>query len=366
MKTIIIAHNYSENSFAFMSYNLANYLADEGSRVVFISHKPYFDEVLNVKIGAGELTVYSWPSKKRPTRFVDALWFAKIYLKYRPSIIVCHFVSVNVLTIVSKLLSFGKVKTFPYYHTLMTQILLDYKQNYIKEKLLNMRKKLVYIFFSDTIICPSDLARSDLNTYFGITKSVTILNPMKDRFIDKIILSSDVIVISYLGRLDPAKGVVEMIKAFQFYVKKVPNTKILLNIAGSGKQKDEIIKMITDESKIKYFGELTYDRVDGYLSNSHFTIIPSKSDNLPTVGIESLMNKKPLLISNFTGLTEYLRDGEDCFTFDPNINDLIHLFDRVETNFNKYPDMSDNARHTYESKFTIDNYVFKMKRILNA
>ena len=46
MKTILIAHNYSETSFSAMSYHLAHHLADLGHKVVFISHKPYFSEKL--------------------------------------------------------------------------------------------------------------------------------------------------------------------------------------------------------------------------------------------------------------------------------------------------------------------------------
>ena len=44
MKTIVIAHNYSEISFAAMSYHFAHYFANLGHRVVFISHNPYFSE----------------------------------------------------------------------------------------------------------------------------------------------------------------------------------------------------------------------------------------------------------------------------------------------------------------------------------
>jgi hypothetical protein len=49
MKTIIIAHNYSEESFSAMSYHLAHHLASLGNRVIFISHRPYFSEKRIIK-----------------------------------------------------------------------------------------------------------------------------------------------------------------------------------------------------------------------------------------------------------------------------------------------------------------------------
>ncbi len=89
-----------------------------------------------------------------------------------------------------------------------------------------------------------------------------------------------------------------MIEAFSFYKEENPNSRIILNIAGNGVLENQVIARINNRNDIKYIGGLTYDKVDAYLNASHFTIIPSKFDNLPTVGIESLMNKTPLLISN--------------------------------------------------------------------
>ena len=81
MKTILIAHNYTQNSFASMSFNLAHHLAKLGNRVVFISHKPFFKDMKIIKSGKGEVILFSWSSEKRPTSFNDVFWFVKIYLK---------------------------------------------------------------------------------------------------------------------------------------------------------------------------------------------------------------------------------------------------------------------------------------------
>lgn len=110
MKTIVIAHNYSESSFATMSYHLSHHLANLGNRVIFISHHPYFSEKQIIKKGKGEVIVCSWPTEKRPTSIKDFFWYAKLYLKYKPEIVIGHFVGSNITVSVSKILSFGKVK----------------------------------------------------------------------------------------------------------------------------------------------------------------------------------------------------------------------------------------------------------------
>ena len=149
MKTIVIAHNYSESSFATMSYHLSHHLANLGNRVIFISHHPYFSDEQIIKKGKGEVIVCSWPTKKRPTSIKDFFWFAKLYLKYKPEIVIGHFVGSNITVSVSKILSFGKVKTFEYYHTLSTQILEDLSKISLKQRLLFVRKKIFYKLFCD-------------------------------------------------------------------------------------------------------------------------------------------------------------------------------------------------------------------------
>jgi glycosyltransferase involved in cell wall biosynthesis len=312
----------------------------------------------------GEIIILSWSSTKRPTSVKDFIWYSKIHLKYKPDVIVGHFVGSNISVIVSKVLSFGRVKTFEYYHTLTDQILADLKKMSIKQKLLFSRKKLFYTLFCDVIVCPSELAKKDLETFHNVRKGKVILNPMMDRFVSKKTIDSNSIVISFLGRLDPSKGVLDLIAAYLKYKTKNPNSKIILNIAGKGRQEAEIIDLAKNNSGINYVGGLSYDKIDEYLNSSHFAIIPSKFDNLPTVGLESLMNKTPLLISTKTGLTDYLTDGKDCFTFEPTIDGMIVIFEKVENQQNSFDQMSVNARSTFLEKFSIKTYCDTFSKII--
>ena len=364
MKTILIAHNYSETSFSAMSFHFAHHLADLGHKVVFMSHNPYFSEKQIIKKEKGEINLYSWSSENRPTSFADFKWFYKIYIKHKPDIIIGHFVGSNISIIVSKILSLGKVKTFEYYHTLSNQILTDLKKVSLKQKIFFFRKRIFYNIFCDQFVCPSQLAKEDLELFFGIKNSFVLLNPMIDRFKAKKVTSNDSITISFLGRFDPSKGIVDLIKAFLQYKIENPSSKIILNIAGAGKQDSEIKDLIKNNEAIHYFGHLEYDRIDAYLNNSNFTIIPSKFDNLPTVGLESLMNQTPLLISNNTGLTHYLVDEKDCFKFDPTINSMVSIFGKVENKFNCYEQMSNEARITFMDKFSLKSYYENFKKAI--
>ncbi|AWK02971.1 hypothetical protein HYN56_01570 [Flavobacterium crocinum] len=356
MKTILIAHNYTENSFSVMSYELAHHLADLGNRVVFISHKPFFSEPETIKKEKGEIVVCSWPGKHRPTSIKDVLWFYKLYFKYKPNSVIGHFGGANITIGISKILSFNKVKTFCYYHTLSQQISLDSKRNFFKQKIFIFRKKIFYKLFCDVIVCPSKLAKEDLKKVYNSNKGVVLLNPLKDRFENKISKEENKIVISYLGRLDPSKGISDLLEGFLLYKNKNKTSKIILNIAGGGSLEQKVKENANAQESINFFGGISYDKVDEYLSQSHFVIIPSKIDNLPTVGLESLMNKTPLLISSATGLSEYLEDEKNCFKFEPNTEAIVSLLYRVENNFTQQSQMSQYARETFLTKFGLKSY----------
>lgn len=352
MKTILIAHNYTQQTVAAMSYNLAHYLGNNNYKVVFISHKPFFEK----EIVDENVIVYSWPTTARPTSLKDAIWFVKLYFKYKPSVLISHFGSVNITVIVAKILSLWKVKTLPYYHTLSGQLLLDNKESNYRRNLKRIRKYIVYRLFCNQIICPSELSKLDLIDYFKINKGIKVLNPMNDRF--QVIKESNAneILLSYLGRIDKSKGIFLLVEAFNLYSQQNIKTRIRLQIAGSGSEENDLLKAIKPNNKVNYIGGLTYDKVDGFLRKGTHTIIPSYCDNLPTVGIESLMNGIPLLISKNTGLTLELEEDVSCITFNPKTNELIELFNDLDNDKYNYLQLKVNARKIYLEKFSVDSY----------
>lgn len=360
MKTILIAHNYSEVSFASMSYRLAHFTAKKGNRVIFISHRPYFKEKKVIKNeNGGELIIISWSSYERPTGVKDIIYFTKIYLKYKPSVIIGHFVGANITTILSKLLSFGKTQTLVYYHTLSSQNIFDSKLSSIKQRVFKIRKKMFYNVFVDLLICPSLLSKNDAIQHFNLSekKAIVVLNAIKDRIENKeIVTPSGKIIVSYLGRLDSSKNVLLLIESFLQFKIETKDREVLLQIAGDGEEREKIQEYADLNSNIQFYGKLDYVLIDKYLQESSYTIIPSLVDNLPTVGLESLMNGTPLLISTKTGLSAYCIEGVDCYKFLPTKEDIIKAFIKIINNKKNSFEMSKNARKTYEEKFSILRY----------
>ena len=348
-----------------MSYHLAHYLASEGYNVLFISHKPSFDVPFSVHKDIGDIYVYSWP-EKRPTGIKSLVWFIGLYRRYKPKIIIGHFVGGNITAIVSKLYSGFQTKTCIYYHTISKYNIAEWHGSNFKKKWSILRKKFFYKFFADLIICPSELARDDFkSTYLKSKKCEVVLNPLKDRYAKPDKTDYDKIVISYLGRFEISKGVIELLKAFLEYTGSNSQTKIRLQFAGRGSLTDEIAKICLNNQAIILKGSVPYNEVDNYLRLSDYVIIPSLSDNLPTVGIESLMNGVPLLLSAQTGFAHYMEDGVNSYLFQPSVEGILDVFKKIEINQSKYNYMSINARKAYLDNFTLHGYYSKISELLN-
>lgn len=347
-----------------MSHGLAHHLSDNGFRVVFISHFPYFEMPQIIKNNQGEIIVCSWPTKKRPTNFIDFWWFVKLYFKYKPDFVLGHFVGSNISILLSKILSLGKTQTFEYYHTVSGAIIVDLEKVDWKQKLLFFRKKMFYRWFCDTIICPSEMAKSDLKLFFQSSKGIVIHNPIDDRFENKNIFTNDNIVISFLGRLEPTKGILEMISAFSKFPLSNPDSKIKLKIAGTGSLQKAVQNAVSKIHNTEYLGGLAYVDIDSYLRNSHFGIIPSKHDAFNMVGIECLMHGIPILISKGAGLSTEIIDGVHGYVFDFAEDEMVEIFKKVEFNFPKQTVFSSAARTLFQEKFTLQNYYTIVKQLL--
>jgi glycosyltransferase involved in cell wall biosynthesis len=361
MKTIFITHNFRRTSFSEMSVDLAIHLAELGNDVIFVSYRPFYEFPEEYPTKKGKLIIYSWPTKKRPIRFVDFVFFIKLYLKHKPNIVLSHFASSNIALSVSKILSIGRVKTIDYYHTLTKQIAID-GYSHIS---LKIRKSLFYNLFVDQIICVSNIARIDLidHFYYNKKKALTVLNPLPDRFYDqkKITHSNN---ISFIGGLNKSKGIQLLIEAFEQYLISYPESRLHLTIAGSGSLEKYVIEKAKKNQKITFMGQIPYLAIDDFIISSYAIIIPSLADNLVTVGLESLMNNRLLAVSENTGLAEYLSE-EDCIKFKPEVNEIYNVLKIIE-NMKKmdYKIFVDNGRKKYLKLFQIEDYLKTMESIL--
>ena len=336
-----------------MSHRLAYHLA-RNNEVVFMSYRPFFQEPLVLM--DGRLIVYSWTTKARPTGIRDVIHFMRIFFRHRPEIVVAHFVGGNICIPFSKLLSFFRVKTFEWYHTLSAQMEYDGgRMPYFRK----LRRKLVFRYFSDTVVPVSEMAARDYRHFYGLSNMRVILNAIRDEYrgVDAD-YSENKLKVGFIGRMVPHKGV----DILMGLIDVLPPDLFIFRIAGEGPLSDELEKKKGDN--LEFAGMLPYGRIIDFIEGCHVILITSYTDNLVTVGIEALMLKRCLLISNGTGLSEYLRHGEDAIVVEPSLEKFKDTLMRLHSDRDTMSRISSKGRETFLERFLLDIHVRNVERMI--
>ena len=139
-------------------------------------------------------------------------------------------------------------------------------------------------------------------------------NPQKASSISRISigLSDDDFVIVYSGRINPEKGVSELIDAM-LQLKDTPKIKLLIiggTFFGNTNDEDDFIRSLKDKAKsirdnIIFTGFISYEKMPDYLKLANIAVIPSIwNDPFPTTELEAQAMGLPIITTKRGGIPE--------------------------------------------------------------
>lgn len=126
------------------------------------------------------------------------------------------------------------------------------------------------------------------------------------------------LIVLYSGRLDPCKGTIYLIEAFEEAYEKNPDLRLVL--MGQGFINDCLKKIRSCFGKVTYTGFLPKEKVSLFYKIADIGIVPSIYDHCPYTVLEMMANRIPMIVSRIDGLTEILNEKQ-CFFIDPVINE---------------------------------------------
>ncbi|MCK5108006.1 MAG: glycosyltransferase family 4 protein, partial [Nanoarchaeota archaeon] len=186
----------------------------------------------------------------------------------------------------------------------LSMLLFFYQRNFLLKRIVNC-------FIAPSPQLKNYLDKNGFKNVKFIPNIINIKENIKPNF-NKINYNQ----ILYLGQLEKNKGVHILIKEMKYVVKKHPN--ILLKIAGSGSEKDNLIKLANKlnlNKNIQFLGWV--DEISELIQKSAFLIVPSIGmEQFGLVTFESMAYFRPIIGSN-RGATPWLI-GKNCgLLFDP-------------------------------------------------
>ena len=131
---------------------------------------------------------------------------------------------------------------------------------------------------------------------------------------------SDLIIL-YVGRMVEAKGVIELLKAFEILCSQ--NSRMQLVIAGEVFNLNEFVKYTPNSaSHVTYTGLVNKDRLNEWYEVSDIGILPSYTEQCSYTAIEMMLHKLLIVTTSGNGLKDMFTDKENAIVLSPDKSTL--------------------------------------------
>lgn len=351
-KRIIIAHSWRDDGIHVQTKALAKKLS-ETSEVIFLTQT----RLKKRDLDAGKIQILNWPHK-RPTKLKDYLFAIKLVKDVKPDLVIAHLGATKALLFAGW---WCNVKhRLAWYHTLYAQIQLGPEKKFAK--LLDvLLRTLVYKLATGVIVF----------TNYALEDAVKLqhIDPLKITIIPNGIFvpvskkksynyTERQKVFLYVGRISYDKGIDMLISVFS-KLKQSTLADIRLEVCGDGHLSSKIALLIQQyqlENSINISGNRPYHEVISLMSNAYALLVPSRTDNYPTVIIEAFACGIPVIGSKAGGIPNMIEsqvDGFLCAEENEWVERCKSLIEQPE----QRNTMALNARLSYENKFTIEKHI---------
>lgn len=163
-------------------------------------------------------------------------------------------------------------------------------------------------------------------------------------------------IIGYIGRFSEEKGILNFIKAIPLILEEKNDYKFLL--IGNGNLKEEIVHYLYEnnlEKKVIIVENVPHNEIPDYLNKLKLVVIPSYTEGLPNIMIESMACGTPVLATPVGSVPDFIEDNENGFLMENNKSQTIakNVFRIVESH--NILKIIENAFSKMKSEFSFDN-----------
>lgn len=140
---------------------------------------------------------------------------------------------------------------------------------------------------------------------------------------DRLGISLDEKLVIYVGRFVEAKGLRELLSAFQRMAQRDPDVGLVL--VGDGVMKAELLSLVKDSgvaARVRMPGGLPPEQVAEWVSAADVLTLPSWSEGYPNVVVEGVACGRPVVATDVGGTREILNDANGILIPPKNVEAL--------------------------------------------
>ena len=204
----------------------------------------------------------------------------------------------------------------------------------------------------DCFICPSKFYKEKLESSSMINSHIVHLpNPCLNEPVLKVNENPKDYLL-YFGRLSKEKGVGLLLNSLK-------GKNINLIIAGEGPMKNELISLcdkLNLNDRVKFVGFKQGEELFKLIKESKFVVLPSQwYENGPYSAIEALSFGKPLIVSNFGGLPELIKENGFIFNSQKELEDILD--NKINITGNRYVNLCLSSLNMFKTIYHDFDYV---------
>lgn len=172
---------------------------------------------------------------------------------------------------------------------------------------------------------------------------------------------ADKFIVSFVGRLDPVKGIEVLLEAWKDVVSENPNAHLF--IIGTGPQKMELVTYASEagiSKHVEFVGKV--QDVRAFLGASDIFVLPSLSEGVSNALLEAMATELPVIATSVGGTKELIKDGINGILIPPEDSGAIsrsitHLINDVDLRLELGKKARDFVLKNYELKTTAQMHV---------
>lgn len=126
------------------------------------------------------------------------------------------------------------------------------------------------------------------------------------------------ILLSYVGRLDPEKGVDTLIEAVSLLADRHPGLRLV--VAGKGNEQpalESLARSAGIEKRVRFLGYVAGPALEALYKVTNILVCPSKYEPFGIVPLEGMINRVPVIVSDTGGMAEIVEHGRSGLKVPP-------------------------------------------------
>lgn len=120
------------------------------------------------------------------------------------------------------------------------------------------------------------------------------------------------VVFAYVGRLATVKGIDELMRAYDVVRTKLPQSSVMLVIAGSGPREPDVRRYADSRGDCVYLGSVPHSRLGAVYAAAHVVVVPSHEEAWGWVVNEARGHGARIIASDEVAAADDLGDADTC------------------------------------------------------